>query len=70
VLEGLAKLSDQFFWICVEIITWFGDFTGLGYNLANIVLFVILQPALIVLFFILWRWEVKKTTSYRTQEKL
>jgi len=26
----------------------------MGYELANIVIFVILQPALILLFFILW----------------
>lgn len=45
------KMIDQFFLLCVEAIKWFGDLTGLGYNLANILLFVILQPALIVLFF-------------------
>ena len=37
-----------------------GDVTGMGYNLANLVIFVILQPALIVLFFVLWRKEVRK----------
>lgn len=36
-----------------------GEF-GFGYYLANIVLFVFLQPALILLFFILWRIERKK----------
>jgi len=38
-----------------------GDVTGMGYNLANLVIFVILQPALIVLFFVLWRKEVRKS---------
>jgi hypothetical protein len=37
-----------------------GDITGMGYELANIVIFVIIQPALILLFFILWRREVRK----------
>tara|TARA_B100000787_G_scaffold63850_1_gene46911 strand:- start:342 stop:473 length:132 start_codon:yes stop_codon:yes gene_type:complete len=37
-----------------------GDVTGMGYELANIVIFVILQPALILLFFILWRIEKNK----------
>ena len=32
----------------------------MGYNLANLVIFVILQPALIVLFFVLWRKEVRE----------
>jgi len=54
------EIIDQFFWLCVEAIKWFGDLTGMGYNLANIVLFVILQPALIVLFFLLWRREVRQ----------
>ena len=38
-----------------------GDVTGMGYNLANLVIFVILQPALIDLFFVLWRKEVRKS---------
>tara|TARA_B110000285_G_scaffold224304_1_gene280971 strand:- start:349 stop:483 length:135 start_codon:yes stop_codon:yes gene_type:complete len=37
-----------------------GSVTGMGYELANIVIFVILQPALILLFFILWRKERRK----------
>ncbi len=49
-----------FFDICVYILQVIGDVTGMGYALANIVIFVILQPALILLFFILWRKEVKK----------
>ena len=53
-------MIDQVFWLCVEAIKWFGDLTGMGYNLANIVLFVILQPALIILFFLLWRREVRQ----------
>ena len=34
--------------------------TGMGYELANIVIFVIIQPALIFLFFYLWRKEKKE----------
>ena len=39
-----------------------GEF-GYGYYLANIMIFVILQPGLIMLFFILWRLEKKKNKS-------
>ena len=53
-------MIDQLFWICVEILQWIGDATGMGYNLANLVIFVILQPALIVLLLVLWRKEVRK----------
>jgi len=37
-----------------------GEFTGMGYELANIVIFVIAQPALIILFYVLWRKEKNK----------
>jgi hypothetical protein len=56
-------MIDQLFWICVDVIKLIGDVTGMGYNLANIVLFVILQPGLIVLFFVLWRREVRKNRA-------
>ena len=35
----------------------------MGYELANIVIFVILQPALILLFFVFWRIEKKKNSD-------
>jgi len=40
-----------------------GNITGMGYELANIVIFVIIQPALILLFFVLWRIEKKKNRN-------
>tara|TARA_R100000687_G_C6379297_1_gene131842 strand:+ start:221 stop:397 length:177 start_codon:yes stop_codon:yes gene_type:complete len=45
------------FGICVHILQVIGDVTGMGYALANIVIFIIIQPILILLFFILWRIE-------------
>ena len=53
-------MIDKFFLWCVWVLEVIGDVTGMGYELANIVIFVILQPALILLFFILWRMEKKK----------
>ena len=52
-------IHDFFQW-CVWVLEVIGDVTGMGYELANIVIFVILQPALILLFFILWRREKSK----------
>jgi hypothetical protein len=46
-------IHDLFNW-CVKVLEWIGDVTGMGYELANIVIFVIVQPALILLFFVLW----------------
>ena len=53
-------MINSFFNLCVLVLEVIGDVTGMCYELANIVIFVILQPALIILFFILWRIEVKK----------
>ncbi len=52
-------MIDQFFLWCVWVLEIMGEVTGMGYELANIVLFVILQPGLILLFFILWRRQKK-----------
>ena len=57
------KLITDFFMLCVYILQVIGGTPGqygFGYYLANIIIFVILQPALILLFFILWRKEKKK----------
>ena len=52
-------INDLFLW-CVWVLEVIGEVTGMGYELANILIFVILQPALILLFFILWRREKSK----------
>ena len=52
-------VNDFFNW-CVWVLEVIGNVTGMGYELTNIVIFVALQPALILLFFILWRREKKK----------
>ena len=51
---------DQIFWKCVQFIEYFGDVTGLGYELSNILLFIIIQPILILTFLFLWLREKKK----------
>ena len=53
-------MIDQFFLWCVGVLEVIGEVTGMGYELANIFIFVILQPGLILLFFILWRFEKKR----------
>ena len=58
-------ITDFFMW-CVYILQAIGGAPGefgFGYYLANIVIFVFLQPALIILFFILWRKEKRKNSN-------
>ncbi|MDB9796092.1 hypothetical protein OAB44_01690 [Pelagibacteraceae bacterium] len=57
---GTELMINSFFNWCVKVLELIGSVTGMGYELANIVIFVVLQPALIVLFYMLWRRERKK----------
>ena len=58
-------ITDFFMW-CVYILQVIGGSPGefgFGYYLANIVIFVFLQPALLILFFMLWRKEKRKNNN-------
>ena len=63
-------MIDQFFVWCVWVLEVIGEVTGMGYELANIVIFVILQPGLILLFFILWRFEKKRKVKISNNIRL
>tara|TARA_R100001126_G_scaffold55795_1_gene31508 strand:+ start:346 stop:522 length:177 start_codon:yes stop_codon:yes gene_type:complete len=56
----MQEFIDLTFNICVYILQVIGNVTGMGYNLANLVIFVVIQPTLILLFFVLWRKALKK----------
>lgn len=56
-------LISNIFNVCVYILQVIGGSPGEfghGYYLANIIIFILLQPALIVLFYILWKLEKRK----------
>ena len=60
------KIITDLFMLCVYILQVIGGAPGefgFGYYLANIVIFVFLQPALIILFFILWRKAKRKNSN-------
>ena len=58
-------MINKFFLWCVWVLEVIGEVTGMGYELANIVIFVILQPGLILLFFILWRNQKNKNNKFK-----
>ena len=58
-------MINQFFLWCVWVLEVIGEVTGMGYELANIVIFVILQPGLILLFFILWRNQINRNNKFK-----
>jgi preprotein translocase subunit YajC len=59
-------MINDFFNLCVYVLEVIGNVTGMGYELANIVIFVFIQPLLILIFFILWRREAKKNKPSKT----
>ena len=52
-----TRMIHDFFDWCVWVLEVIGHQTGWGYELANIIIFVIVEPALILLFFLLWLHE-------------
>tara|TARA_Y100000768_G_C23647326_1_gene526929 strand:- start:116 stop:274 length:159 start_codon:yes stop_codon:yes gene_type:complete len=44
----------------VDVLLFLGGNTELGYMLANFLIFVFIQPGLIILFFVLWKKERNK----------
>ena len=47
----MQEFIDLIFNVCVDILQVIGNVTGMGYNLANLVIFVVIQPLLILIFF-------------------
>jgi len=62
----MIDLLNWFWGVCLYILQVLGGSPGefgLGYKIVNILLFVIIQPSLILTFFILWKKEKKKNSS-------
>ncbi len=52
-------INDFFNW-GVLVLEIMAEYTGMSYELINILIFVILQPLLILIFFYLWRRDRHK----------
>lgn len=67
---SFEELVKEFFLICVYALQVIGGSPGefgFGYYLANIIIFVFIQPLLILLFFFLWRRALKKNKILEEQ---
>ena len=51
---------ETFFVWCVELMRLLATISGMSYKEINVYVFLVLQPALIILFFVLWRIEVAR----------
>ncbi|MDC0585716.1 hypothetical protein OAO28_01810 [Candidatus Pelagibacter sp.] len=56
----MQEIIYKIFNIAEAALIFLGNITGLGYEMVNYLLFIYIQPSLIILFFILWRREKKK----------
>ena len=54
---------DAIFRICVYILVDLSEIIGISYEAINIWIFVIIQPLLILIFFILWRKEKNRNRN-------
>ena len=54
---------DTIFRVCVYILVDLSEIIGISYEAINIWIFVIIQPLLILIFFILWRKEKKRNRN-------
>lgn len=54
------EFVDFVFKICVILLVDFAELLGISYEAINIILFIFIQPALIILFFTLWLIERRK----------
>ena len=63
---SVEQIISDLFMLCVYILQVIGGAPGeygFGYYLAHLLIFVIIQPGLILLFFALWRREKRKNTG-------
>jgi len=60
----MSEFIKDLFFVCVEIMHYLAWLTFSTYKEINTLIFLVIQPSLIILFFILWRKE--KTRSKKT----
>ena len=65
--EGIITLL---FNICCGILYLIGEATGMGYELANLLIFVIVHPLMTLLFFYLWRKSQAKNKVWKELSKI
>lgn len=53
----MIDLLTMIFTLCVELMKYFSLISGLSYKEINVLVFLVIQPLLILIFFILWRVE-------------
>lgn len=69
----MEEFITDLFMKCVYVLQVLGGDPGnygYGYYVANIVVFVVIEPALIVLFFVMWRNAKRKLNTNNNEDEL
>ena len=53
----MGDLIKTFFFECVEIMRFLSAYTFFTYKEINTIIFLLIEPFLVILFFVLWRIE-------------
>ena len=61
----ISNPIESFFVWCVEFMRLLATISGMTYKEINVYIFLVLQPAFIILFFVLWRIEVARGKKER-----
>ena len=61
--NSFNEILDFIFKVCVIFLVDLAEILGVSYEAINIIIFVILQPLLIIILFILWRKEKRKNKT-------
>ena len=59
----MASLISSIFSECVELMRLMATLTGFSYKEINTIIFLILQPLLVLVFFLLWQREKAKSNQ-------
>ena len=59
----MMEVIVNLFQLCVNAMYFLADITNTTYKEINAIVFLIIQPGLILLFFLLWRKEIKKNEN-------
>lgn len=63
----MRQFLESYYDIALKILQLLGGNPGgfgLGYEIVNVLIFIIIQPGLIILFILLWQKQKRKNQSY------
>tara|TARA_B100000161_G_scaffold199248_1_gene145227 strand:+ start:1511 stop:1693 length:183 start_codon:yes stop_codon:yes gene_type:complete len=57
------EFLSYLFQLCVNVMYLLADITNTSYKEINVIVFLMIQPGLVLFFFLLWRYEKKKSVK-------